>query len=431
MNVQSDKINCYLEGIRVPIIRFTSNYIQNSLSKAEIVIPIGSYIHPVMLASALVHVTYLDTNYLGAKKEKLLYEGWCTGLEVQEQNSEVSLFLSSKFDALNYNKTLDYQAPRRYGLTKLNEGIIINIGNEDEVVISEEDLLSGWKLSERYMYLIDEGEIDALDLNSSEKLKLYYIINRVPLAERFAYVLFDQIAYNNFNLTKSPASRVNLLAKIDPDKSQRDEAADLSAVKTQQLSEGIDIKFDTKRTALEILYIGDLKNPGEEMENVKYSSTGKILQHSNKAVNFLEYAKNNPKNKYVGSYGGSGSQQWCTPEAAEACLSAAETIYNKYQSITNVGDWSELNSDGTFRRAAGHKSHENGKKVDISIPGATNSTRQDYDFNKTIFCLNAFFKSGAQLIGFQDSKRQSELSSKSGGDVRNWSNHHHHYHVEY
>jgi len=431
MNIYSDKINCYIEGIKIPVISFKSQYKQNRLGSTSVTIPIGGNIHPRMWASALMQITYLDHDFIGTMIEKLLFEGWASQLNINEDQGIMDVYVESKYSCLNYNTTLDYVAPKRYGLQKLDEGIVIYLGNEDsnQVTIDTGTLDTGYKLSERYMYVSDEDvDLDVLDIANTDTEKLYYIINKIPLAEKYANILFDQMDYSNFALTQAPVDRLNILSKIDPSESQRDEAFDKSAVTTMQLSEGINIKFDIERTALEQLYIGDLKDPGTE----EVTQPGNKLTHSGKAVNFADYSKNNPKGKYVATaYGGDKKQKWCTPQSAEACLNAAETIYNKYQSIVNVGDWSELNSDGSFRRAAGHKGHENGRKVDITIAGATNSTRSDYNFDKAVFCLKAFFNSGAERIGFQDFKRQSELSSRTGGDIRNWNNHYHHFHVEY
>ena len=62
MNITSDKLNCYIEGIRFPVQRFEVKYDRNVLSEAIIRIPIGEKIYHQLWAQALTQITYLQDN---------------------------------------------------------------------------------------------------------------------------------------------------------------------------------------------------------------------------------------------------------------------------------------------------------------------------------------------------------------------------------
>ena len=244
MNIYSDKLNCYIEGIRIPINKFNIEYRQNQLTRATAALPLGEYIIPQSWAMALVQITYITES-----KEHLLYDGICYDLDINEQSSELTANLVSKWEVLNLNTPMDYSSPKKYGLQNIDEGVKIYLGNEDAVEITTQQT-EGGLLSNRYYFLNEESaDIFDMDPNSSEAHKLQYIINRIPFAERFARLFFDDIVYENFILSKAHVERFNLLAKTG---STTKRETVLTAAEEDTLRETIQYQIivDPSRTAL-------------------------------------------------------------------------------------------------------------------------------------------------------------------------------------
>lgn len=209
MIVRSDQLCCYIEGVKIPILEFESRYSRNRLSDASITIPISGMIIPKMWANAFVQITYI-ANIDGTRQEKLLFQGICTNLIINEDRNNIKVDANSVWDSLNLNTTLDYTSPRRYGLQRLEDGVVIYVGTEETI---SPELKTGYRLSERYYYLDDALKIDEIELDSGEARKLRFIATRTPFAERYAFSLFEDIGYDNFLLSKSYMDRFNLLAK--------------------------------------------------------------------------------------------------------------------------------------------------------------------------------------------------------------------------
>lgn len=232
----------------MPIKSFSVDYEAGLLNKGKVIIPVGNYIYPKMWANAYIQITYLDNNS-GEKKEKLFFEGLIQDLFIHEEISIMQLDVVSIWHVLNFNTTLDYVAPKRYGLQTIDGQVKIYIGNEDEAVATP-DLTSGYKLSERYLNISADKDIDTIDLSDTDSAKLFFIINRTPLAERFAFSFFEDISYQNFILTRSYINRFKLLRKVKESQSLRDEASNLAADQSISLSLGSTVDFDFTREAL-------------------------------------------------------------------------------------------------------------------------------------------------------------------------------------
>lgn len=214
MNIKSDQLRCYVEGINVPIKSIKTESKRNTLSSAMIEIPTSEPIVPKMWANAFIQVTcVVDQN--GTRKERLLFQGLCFKMDVMELKGTLLIWASSVFSSLNLNTTLDYTAPKRYSVFNLQgDESKIFIGNESEVNITEPKTNSSYQLANRYFFLPEESR-DLLPelLNDSEKSTLEYIINATPFAERFAFTFFEDISYQNFILSRAYLERFNLLSK--------------------------------------------------------------------------------------------------------------------------------------------------------------------------------------------------------------------------
>lgn len=251
MVVNSDKINIYVEGIKIPAIDFEVGFQRNSLTNVYVTIPIGDVLDATMWAGALLQVTYFEDSDTGFKKEKLLYQGWVSDLDVNEAGSTMGLNVSSCFSSFNNNRTLDYTSPKRYGLHNIEDGVVLYLGNEDKAVLDFANFApSSYKLSERFMY-IDPNKIstiDDLNINDPEAMKLQFIIDKTPFAERFAFSLFEDIAYGEFMLTRIPVSRLNLLAKSNK-KTERTKLAKEELAKALEINLGL-TELDNEFTGL-------------------------------------------------------------------------------------------------------------------------------------------------------------------------------------
>jgi hypothetical protein len=209
MIVRSDQINCYIEGVKIPIFEFTSNYVRDKLGHASIIVPVGGVIVPKMWANAFIQITcILEEN--GSRKEKLLFQGLCVNLNVAEEHGKIQIQAVSLWDSLNLNTTLDYVSPNRYGLKNMQEGIVIYVGTEATVT---PEIQTGYKLSERFFYVDQEEDIKTMDYDDPEALKLQFLADRAPFAERYAFSLFEDLSYENFLLSRSYIDRFNLLSK--------------------------------------------------------------------------------------------------------------------------------------------------------------------------------------------------------------------------
>jgi hypothetical protein len=244
MNVKSDKLNCYIEGIRIPISNFKIEYRRNTLPTAMVTIAIGEQIVPKSWAMALVQITYIADS-----KEHLLFDGVCYTLDIDEQTGYMIVSLISKWEVLNLNSALDYTSPKKYGLQNIDEGVMIYLGNEESVEITTTQT-EGGLLSNRYYFLKESSrDIFDMDPNDSETHKLEYIINRVPFAERFARIFFDDIIMQNFTLSQAHVERLNLLNKVG-ETTKRTTVMEQSAADTLRETLQYQIVIDPSRTSL-------------------------------------------------------------------------------------------------------------------------------------------------------------------------------------
>lgn len=209
MLIREDQLNCYIEGIKVPILELNSHYGRNQLGSATIIIPASGVIIPKMWANAFIQVTCIIEQE-GTRKEKLLFQGLCVSLNVAEEVKKIQINAISAWDALNLNKTLDYVSPNEYGLKKIQDGIVLYLGTESAIF---PEIQTGYKLSERYYYVDAEEDMADMGFNDPETFKLQYIANKAPFAERYARTLFENFSYENFLLSKSYMERFNLLSK--------------------------------------------------------------------------------------------------------------------------------------------------------------------------------------------------------------------------
>lgn len=436
MNIHTDKLNCYIEGIRIPITNTQINFARNVLAGGQLTIPLGESFDMRNFAAALLQITYVYN-----QKEHLFYEGFVTEVIMNEGEASMDLQFSSRFASLNNNTTGDYMSPKKYGLQKLEEGVTIYLGNEESVSVSSSEFGADSNLSDRYFFNVSE-DLPTIDPKSNEANKLYYIINRMPFAERFAYVAFEAIAYQNFALTKAYIERLNLLDKVSTG-SVRQKVSITTSEQAFIDTVGLEIALDPLRTGLEEKYFKDaidvstrgcsaVDEPGTGLPSPGGATS---IAQSGTFGNFRDLIANDPRQQYIDFRGASPRlEQYCTPETAKALLTAAEKIFGEFKSKLIVGDLSKANAAGTDFIRAGwgpHSDHQVGTAGDLYIPGATNSTTPDYDFKKSIRCLQIFFQSGARWIAFLDSKRQADLSRLSGGQIKAISNHENHYHVQF
>lgn len=203
----------------------------------------------------------------------------------------------------------------------------------------------------------------------------------------------------------------------------------------------MEISLDPERTGLEERYFRTALEVSKrgctatDEDVVPPSSSGVTITQSGSFANFRDICSNDPRSKYIDFRGASPRlEQFCTPETGNALLTAAEKIYNEFKTNLIVGDISKANAAGTGFIGTGwstHKDHKVGQAADLYIPGATNSTTSDYDYKKAIRCLQLFFQSGVKWVGFQDFKRQADLSKLSGGTIKDIPGHQDHFHVQF
>jgi len=290
MIVRSDQLNCYIEGIKIPIFEFRSNYGRNKLGYASIIVPTGGTIVPKMWANAFVQVTYVgEVN--GTRKEKLLFQGLCVNLNVAEEHGKIQINAISCWDSLNLNTTLDYVSPKKYGLKNIQDGIAIWIGTE---ATAYPEIQTGYKLSERFFYVDQEEDIKNMAYNDPESYKLQFIADRAPFAERYAYNLFEDLSYGNFLLSRSFIDRFNLLAK-----SSRSEDEE-----TKYVSENVIgvITLDFEETDLFKQWstgkheIEPVTTPTDSAINYNLKDSGSLVVHGLAGIisKYGEASKNNP-----------------------------------------------------------------------------------------------------------------------------------------
>lgn len=425
MITKTDKINCYIEGIRMPIQNWSLIINRNELSNGTLRIPLSKLIVAKAFASALIHITYLE-----GTQEKLLYEGLCSDIVIHDGANILELTIVSKFSIFNFNTTLDYMSPKKYGFAKLDEGIKIWLGNEDVTSVSSSDFGSTSNLSDRYFFTADD--VADISPEDPESNKLFYIMNRFPFAERFAFAFWEDIAYPNFLLTRSYVDRLNLLNKNTGivRKTKAEQVGEQALLQTTDFI----ITLDPKRTALDYRNDRLIVSKAGCLATDDGTVSGTPLVQSGDFVNFRDLAANDSRAQYIDFRGASPrDEQWCTSATGKAFLEAAQRIYNQFSVKLIVGDISKANSAGTGFIGTGwgpHRDHARGTAADLYIPGASNSTTSDFDFNRCIAVLKIFFSVGANWIAFQYPSRQADLSRLSGGIIKNISGHQSHLHVQ-
>lgn len=212
MIIFSDKINCYIEGIRIPITSIDVNYFNNAYSRANMNIALGEIIIPQAWANALIIVSYVSNS-----KEKLFFQGLISEIEIIESESYIRVEAESAWSGLNLNTTFDYVAPKKYGIQDVENDITIYIGNEEIIKSDNGDVGDNYHLSNRYFFLKNDSDITdrkVISQNDSEAYKLQYIGDRTPFAELFGFNILEQMAYKNFLLTEAHSERLNLLNKV-------------------------------------------------------------------------------------------------------------------------------------------------------------------------------------------------------------------------
>src|SRR5690606_15604073 len=179
------------------------------------------------------------------QKEKMLYEGLINSVDIADDRSLIRIGVRSLWNIFNLNTTLDYTAPKKYGINDLSGDVTIYIGNESTIETTVES--DNYQISKRYFFIAN-AETSEIDLNTSESFKLQYIIDKTPLAERFAFNLFELIQYDNFILSKSYIDRFKLLSKVSLN-SKRDELENEFATTIKNYS-NYEIEVDISRTGL-------------------------------------------------------------------------------------------------------------------------------------------------------------------------------------
>lgn len=270
MNIKSEQLCCYLEGIKVPIKSIKTDNTRNKVISAKIVIPLSGVFIDKMWANAFIQTTYIQ-EVNGTRKEKLLFQGLCKNVTVMETESKTEIIAESVWGSLNSNTTLDYISPKRYGLKNLTEGLFIHVGPEG-VVMPEFESVPGYQLSNRYYYLDvgdnDEEEyIKQIGFNDPEAFKLEFIAQRMPYADRYAFTLFESLAYDNFLLTRVNVDRFNLLAKSK----ERIDDVDQDLQWLEQTGYGFVSGRDWERTNIYSKYF----TPQTNLDNLAISSVSK------------------------------------------------------------------------------------------------------------------------------------------------------------
>jgi len=213
MIIYSDKINCYIEGIRIPITSIDVYYFNNAYSRANMNIALGETIIPQAWANALIIVSYISNS-----KEKLFFQGLISGIEIIESESYIKVEAESGWSGLNLNTTFDYVAPKKYGIQDVENDITIYLGNEETIKSDNGDVGDNYHLSNRYFFLKNESDTadrKVISQTDSEAYKLQYIGDRTPFAELFGFNILEQMAYKNFLLTEAYSERLNLLNKVN------------------------------------------------------------------------------------------------------------------------------------------------------------------------------------------------------------------------
>ncbi len=212
MIVYSDKLNCYIEGIRIPISSAYITNSNNSYAMAEIKIGLGENIVPHLWSNALIQVSHISEN-----KEKLFFQGLIIGMELVESDSYIDLQAISSWSVFNLNTTLDYVAPKKYGIQDLENEIKIYLGNEEVISTDNGDIGDNYHMSHRYFFLSEENQDigrDILKDDDPDNYKLQYIGDRTPFASLFAFTILEQMSYKNFMLSEAHIDRLNLLRKV-------------------------------------------------------------------------------------------------------------------------------------------------------------------------------------------------------------------------
>lgn len=242
MNIKTDQLCCYIEGVRIPVKSIKTESGRNKLLIADIEIALGDGIISKIWANAFVQVTYILN-----REEKLLFQGLCKMLDILEAKGTMILRAESTFTTLNSNSTLDYTAPKRMGIFNLSgDDSKVFIGNESEISIIPPSNENDYTLAARYFFLPEEvRNFPVEQLDDSDKSKLEFVANKLPFAERFASTFFEDIGYQNFLLTQCAVDRFNLLAKSKTRQQIDKEESELSI----RLSPG-NIPLDPDRTGI-------------------------------------------------------------------------------------------------------------------------------------------------------------------------------------
>lgn len=428
MDTKGIKINCYLEGIRIPVINYTCKYARNELSSANIVIPISDKIYQTPWANAFIQLTFLDKNSFGSYTEKLLFQGLCTSLNVLEEKSLIVINAESLFGSFNLNTTLDYVSPRKYGILSLEEDKVIYVGNEEKVAtppMAKEDL--SYRLSARYFF-VDQNLDEEDPLNHN---KLQYIINRTPLAEKFAFSFFEQMDYNNFLLTKSYVDRFNLLAKTEKD--LRIKSFEKNIDYTLEQSKIVSIELDTTRKGA-FKYAED-HNDSDNVRTTNVPSGTPSGAGSGNVANLQDVAKNDTRRQYISFYS-DRDRQWGDKLTIERILTYGEKMYKAFGKKLYIGDLSGPFVNGKWTALSGHKTHNDGASADLDMDGIMNSKDGNYTTENAVKALSILInevgtRSASPSVYFNDDKvgkgvwSQPELKGK----VEWCSGHYNHFHV--
>lgn len=281
MNIATHKLQCYLEGIRVPINSIAINYERNQINNARIQIPIGGQIIPHLWANAFIQISQLQN-----LKEKLFFQGLVSEIEVIDDDGFINVDAQSIWDSLNLNSTLDYTAPKKYGIQNVEDEITIYLGNEDTIV-SDNLSADNYQLSRRYFFLSSDNQDNkqSIDLNSSEAFKLQFIADRNPFALLFAFSIFEQIAYENFILSQAYISRFNLLKKVKVDSIRELEFLQ-QRIESQETSAAM-LELDSSRSGLQYKITKQNKKVVEDiLESQSATQDGTVVGGTIKCLTF-------------------------------------------------------------------------------------------------------------------------------------------------
>lgn len=430
MTIKSDQLQGYIEGVRIPISSIETQNTRNRLTAAKITIPVGSFVIPKMWANAFIQVTYIqDIN--NTRQEKLFFQGLCKNVVVYEAQNYVEVEADSVWESLNNNTTLDYTSPRRYGLRQLEDGIVMHIGSESgDVVIPELKSNTGYRLSERYYYLETQDVQKELGFNDPEALKLEFIAQKMPFAERYAYSFFEDIGYQNFLLTQCAVDRFNLLAK-----SKTRQQIDTENLKfIERIGYGFVEGRDFNRQNIEFKYRTQFDDAEQTSGVVRKEINGKA---SGVPTNLQDYAANDSRRKYLYFYK-SRDRNWMDQVACERVLDFAEKIYSKFGVPIGVGDCSGPFENGSYKHLNRHETHNDGASADIVIEGIANSNAKGYTKEKAIQALDILInqvgtRAKAPSVYFQDFKvlNQGQFWSNPElkGMVKSVHGHTDHFHI--